>query len=289
LKSIYTLVPDIQELLKRKENWFNEPLANDLSNGIARTLREQFGRPSSKPDLRLSRLGDQCPCALWHSIHTPELAESLPPWAEFKYAFGHILEAVAISLAKAAGHTVTGEQDVLEVDGIQGHRDCVIDGCIVDVKSASSLSFKKFKDKTIAQNDSFGYLVQLDGYVTGSLNDPLVTVKDKGYLLVIDKQLGHMCLFEHKTRPELLRSRIEEYKGIIGLTSPPKCNCKTTPHQASGNIQLAYPSNYSPFKFCCFPNLRTFLYSTGPVYLTTVAREPKDVKEIDREGKTVYN
>lgn len=289
MKSIYTLIPDIQELLKTKGGWFDVDISAQFGIDVALRLREQFGKLDSKPTLRLSKLGDTCPCALWHSIHHPELAEALPPWAELKYSFGHILEALAIALAKAAGHTVTGEQDAVEIDGITGHRDCVIDGCIVDVKSASSISFKKFKDKTISQNDSFGYLVQLDGYVTGSLNDPLVTVKDKGYLLVIDKQLGHMTLYEHKTRPEFLRSRINDYKNIVGLSVPPGCTCRTEPFQGSGNVALAYPANYSAFKYCCSPKIRTFIYSNGPVYLTHVAREPRDVKEVDRYGKIIYN
>src|SRR6266849_6159935 len=40
-------------------------------------------------------------------------------------------------MAKAAGHEVLGEQDELTLDGVVGHRDCVIDGCIVDVKTTS--------------------------------------------------------------------------------------------------------------------------------------------------------
>jgi len=41
---------------------------------------------------------------------------------------------------------------------ILGHRDCVIDGCVVDVKSTSSIGFKKFRDGSIKHSDSFGYL-----------------------------------------------------------------------------------------------------------------------------------
>ena len=48
------------------------------------------------------------------------------------YAFGHMIEGLAIGLAKASGHEVLGEQDEIYVDGIRGpHRDCVIDGCVV--------------------------------------------------------------------------------------------------------------------------------------------------------------
>lgn len=238
--------------------------------------------------LRLSQMGPRCPKALWHSIHTPDEAEALPPGATLKYAYGHIIEALAITLAKAAGHTVTGEQDAVEVDGIVGHRDCIIDGCIVDVKSASSISFKKFQDKSIGTSDTFGYLDQLDGYMVGSLSDPLVQVKDKAYLLAIDKTLGHMTLFEHTLREEHIRGRIREYKHIVAQATPPTCNCGTVPEGKSGNIRLDTKASYNSFKHVCFPKLRTFVYASGPIYLTEVKRIP-DVPEIDSLGKRVYN
>jgi len=58
---------------------------------------------------------------------------------------------------------------------------------VVDVKSTSSIGFKKFRDGLLNILTVFGYLEQLDGYLVVSLSDPLVTVKDKGYLLAIDK------------------------------------------------------------------------------------------------------
>lgn len=233
-------------------------------------------------------MGPQCPCALWHSIHHPELAEKLPPWAEFKYSFGHIIEAQAIMLAKAAGHEVTGEQDAVSVDGIVGHRDCVIDGCIVDVKSAASRSFAKFRDGSIRQDDPFGYLDQLDGYLCGSLQDPLVRVKDKAYLLAIDKQLGHMALYEHHFREANIRQRIRDYRDIVSLDKSPSCTCETTSDGKSGNIKLGIRASYNAYKYSCFPYLRTFLYASGPVYLTKTVRKP-DVMEVDKFGKMVYN
>jgi hypothetical protein len=220
-------------------------------------------------------MGPRCPRALWCSIHTPGEAESLPPWAEFKFAYGAIIEGLAISLAKAAGHDVRGEQDRVYVDGIAGHRDCVIDGCIVDVKSASSRAFQKFKDGSLRLDDSFGYLDQLDGYMVGSLEDPIVTIKDRGYLLAIDKTLGHMVLYEHTLREDSIRQRIKDYKLIVGRSEAPPCECGTVPDGKSGNIKLDVKASYSAFKHCCFPNLRTFLYSDGPRYLTKVVRLPE--------------
>lgn len=272
-KEISTLITDMYQL---------------ISAGVDLKIPDEFTTKSqTRGTLRLSQMGDRCPCALWHSVHHPELAEPIPPWAKWKYTYGHVLERLAIALAKEAGHEVTGEQDHVTVDGISGHRDCVIDGCIVDVKSASSISFRKFKDGSIEQNDSFGYLDQLDGYLVGSLDDPLVRFKDTAYLLAIDKQLGHMCLYEHKLRESHIRERIAEYKRVVALPSAPRCTCGTVPDGKSGNIKLDTIAGYNAYKFCCKPNLRTFLYANGPVYLTTVVRKP-DVPEIDKQGKIIY-
>lgn len=288
MKSIYTLTTDIQYLLTQRD-WVTDDIAANLGQEVSRRLQEQFATRREGRALRLSRMGPQCPCALWYSVHHPELAEPLPPWAEFKYSFGHIIEAQAIMLAKAAGHTVTGEQDEVVVDDIVGHRDCVIDGCIVDVKSTSSRGFQDFKAGNHHKLDTWGYLSQLDGYLVGSLSDPLVTVKDRAFLLAIDKQLGHMVLYEHFLRESQIRARISEYKRIVRRQSPPACSCETQPDGKSGNIKLGTRASYSPYKYCCFPRLRTFLYSDGPRYLTHVVREPKDVTEVDKYGKKVYN
>lgn len=247
---------------------------------------ENINTEQKAPRLRLSQMGRRCPCALWHSIHTPELSEPLPAWARIKYTYGHILEAYVISLCKAAGHEVTGEQDELTVDGVTGHRDCVIDGCVVDVKSTSTRGFQKFKDGSIRDDDAFGYLDQLDGYLVGSQDDPLVRNKSTGYLLAIDKTLGHICTYEHKLRQSNILDRIRSYKEIVHLGAPPRCTCTSVPDGKSGNLKLDVRASYNQFKFCCNPNLRTFLYSSGPVYLTHVARKP-DVPEITRDGKFI--
>jgi hypothetical protein len=286
---IRTLVQDIYELVQKED-----PRA--IRTAAARLVLErnekdaavQLLNPRREGTLRLSRLGPKCPCALWYETLHPEMAEQLPPWATIKYQYGHFLEAMAIAYTKLAGHEVTGEQDELSVDGIIGHRDCVIDGCIVDVKSTTSIGFKKFKDRTLEENDSFGYLDQLDAYMVGSLSDPLVRIKDTAYILAIDKNLGHMVTYEHNLREASINERIKEYKRIVGQHAAPSCTCKSVPDGKSGNYRLDTRASYSAFKFACRPDLRTFLYADGPRYLTHVERVP-DVTEIDRYGKIVYH
>jgi hypothetical protein len=286
LPSIYTLKTDIYEKIKNDRNWFTPERSASFSANL-----EQALKPSAEerlPTLRLSKMGPCCPRQLWYSIHHPELAETIPGYAYIKFTYGHILEHLVIELAKAAGHEVCGEQDVLTVDGIKGHRDCVIDGCVVDVKSCSSRMFEKFKDKSIGKDDPFGYLDQLDGYLVGSNGDSVVQVKDRGYILAVDKTLGHIELYEHRVREDSIRKRIEHYKQIVGRNTPPSCECRCVPDGKSGNIKLDVKASYSAFKHSCFPHLRTFLYASGPVYLTKVVRVP-NVIEVDKHGKIVYN
>lgn len=284
---ISTLIPDIYATIQKKDGWFTDELADSFSRDVAARLQTQLGE-KKEPRLRLSQMGPRCPCALWYSIHHPELAEPLPPWAEIKYSYGHILEAFLIMLARASGHQVEGEQDELCVDGVTGHRDCIIDGNIVDVKSSSSMGFIKFKDGSIRNSDHFGYLDQLDGYLTGSLDDSRVTNKSSAFLFAVDKQLGHLALHEHPLREDSIRTRIRDSKAIVAEASPPPCTCGTVPEGKSGNIRLDTKASYSAYKYCCKPNLRTFLYASGPIYLTKVVRKP-DVIEIDKFGKVVYN
>lgn len=286
MTEIRTLIPDIYELVQRKDGWFTDDYAYQFGSRLTKSVQASLSGPKKSSRLSLSQMGPRCPKALWHRCNTPTLAQKPPPWAEIKFSYGHILEALVISLAKAAGHEVTGEQDELELDGILGHRDCIIDGYVVDVKSSSSRGFIKFKDGSIRDDDSFGYLDQLDGYLLGSREDDLVRIKDTGYLLAIDKTLGHMVLYEHTLREARIRERVRNYKTIVALDRPPQCTCEQVPYGKSGNIALGVNPSYSEFKFECHPHLRTFLYASGPVYMTKVVRAP-DVAEVDRFGTII--
>lgn len=284
MKQINTLVKDIYEVVQ-KEGWFNPTRLADFGDALSISLNQTRGVPS----LRLSKLGEQCPSQLWHSVHSVGMEEPVEPWARIKFTYGYITEALVLEMAKAAGHTVQGEQDELILDGVKGHRDCVIDGCVVDIKSINSLGFQKVKAGLVA-SDQFlrDYLDQLDGYVVASYEDPVVQVKDKGYILFIDKVLGHLKLYEHTVRETNIRKRIRDYRNIIALDRAPRCTCEEVPDGKSGNYKLGTKPSYNPYKYCCWPHLRKFIYANGPTYLTKVVRLP-DVTEVDRLGNIVYH
>jgi hypothetical protein len=287
LTSIYTLITDVRDLLKTK-GWLTETLAKELGDVTARSITKQFSKDQAAPSLRLSGMGPRCPKALWHSIHTPGEAEPLPDWAQAKFSLGHFQEAYGITLAKAAGHRVEGEQHECSLDDVKGHVDAIVDGCVVDFKSCSGRQFIKYKSGSVAQDDSFGFLDQLDGYVTACGQDDLVHVKDRGFIFAMHKELGHVWLYEHRTRPASIRERIAQYHSVVERKHPPECTCKTVQHGSSGNIALDTRASYEAYKWCCRPNLRCFLYANGPAYLTRVIRLP-DVPEVDRYGKILHS
>lgn len=286
MKSIKTLIKDVNNVLTRDE-WFDELQSERYCRELGRAIHESLTKEDQRPTLRLSAMGEKCPRSLWASIHAPSVQTKFRPQTKLIFHYGNVIEQLALALAKSAGHEVTGEQDELFLDGIKGHRDCVIDGCIVDVKSTTSRGMETFKAGRAAE-DIFlrSYLDQLDGYAVASIDDPLVTNKDFAYIWAIDKQLGHMYLHEHRIRPDHIRQRIAEYKAIVLCKEAPDCTCETVQDRATGNIRLNTKASYNPFKHYCFPRLRTFIVKGKPIDLCKVVVKPDGV-ELDKHGHVV--
>lgn len=281
-KSIGTLVSDINDLVsagfESSDEW-----AQALAKNLATTVSAKFAEDKVHY-LRPSNLGDKCDRKLWLGVHRPELEEPLPPDAKIKFLYGSILEDMVLALAEAAGHTVEGQQSEVTNYGLVGHIDAIIDGTLVDVKSASSIAFEKFREHLNPGKDSFGYLYQLGFYLEAVQSESSVTNKNEAAFLVIDKTLGKIILDTH-SRAELKRPweqhAIHKAKMLESSTMPAR-GYLPEPDGKSGNLKLGVACSYCQFKNACWPGLRTFLYSNGPRYLTHVAREP-DVAE---KGKT---
>jgi len=287
VSSIYTLQTDIENLLKTK-GWMTESLQKELGEGVASRIKTQF-ETEKAPSLRLSKMGPVCPRALWYSINRPEEAEPVQPWAQQKFSFGHFWETYALVLTKAAGHKVEGEQHVCELDGIKGHLDAIVDGCVVDYKSCSARQFTKFKSGNFEMDDLFGYLDQLDGYSMANRENPLVVVHDRAFLVAVHRDMGHVHVYEHRVRSGSIRPRIEEYKSVVNRSEPPGCLCETKEDGHQGNRILGTKASYSPQKWTCFPSLRCFLFKNGPMYVSSLVRKPYGyLREVDRYGNEVH-
>ncbi len=270
MKKIEDLVDDIYEVLNSNEaaddvdvdkvvDNFGEAMKNILKNQVL-TKRDDGGQ------LRMSSIGKQ-DRYLWYR-HRQYKSEQMTPATLMKFLYGHATEELVLALAQLAGHEVTHQQHKAEVAGVKGSMDCVIDGHLIDVKTASSYGFKKFKEGKLRDDDPFGYIDQLRGYAE-SLGH------DEGGWLVIDKAAGHLCThFESFKYDDSIVERIEYLKEMVKGEMPEQCH-QTVPDGKSGNMKLAMECSYCIYKQHCFPDVKVFSYSTGPKFLAHVANYPK--------------
>lgn len=277
MKQIETLIEDIKKVFTEPHE-FDEGRVEAFGKRLAAAIASKINPVQGKPSLRMSNLGTKCNRQLWYKINHPGEGEKLSVETRMKFLFGHILEEMLLFLAEEAGHEVTGTQDTVELEGIVGHRDAIIDGVLVDAKSASSMAFKKFKSGLTYEDDAFGYLTQLNAYLEASQKDPLLKDKDRAVFFVIDKQFGHMCLDIH------IKSDMDHHK--IAQMKKEAVSSPVAPHKGytdeedgkSGNRKLGTACGYCDYKKKCWPSLRTFVYANGPRFLTKVERLP-DVPE----------
>lgn len=245
---------------------------------IKARLEERLS-PGREFTLRMSNIGKGARQLWYESRHGSE--EQLPPSTIFKFIYGDIIESLLLFLAAKSGHSVTNRQAEVVVKGIKGHIDGDIDGTTVDVKSASTYSFRKFADGTLIDNDPFGYVEQIAGYCKARGTD--------GAFLVADKQNGHIT-YLHFSREDLeaainVEERIDYLKEMVGNENLPERCYDDEEEGKSGNRALAINCSYCSHKERCWADsngglgLRTFLYSSGPKFLTKVAREP-NVREV---------
>ncbi len=267
-KSIDTLVADIGKVLVNTPE-ISDELVNDLSKSLASVISQKLKPEKTSPALRMSSLGTKCLRKLWYKANKPEAAIPLRPEARLKFLYGDIIEVLILWLAKVAGHEVRGEQDELDIGGIKGHRDGIIDGITVDVKSASSYSFNKFKEGLRPEADAFGYLDQLGAYEYAGERG------NTSAFIAVDKTLGHIHVDKHHGLANKdYEKTVAQKQAVISQPEPPQRAYFAEDDGKSGNQKLGIECSYCEFRAHCWPGLRAFNYSGKPRYLTRVTREP---------------
>jgi hypothetical protein len=278
VKSVDTLVEDIYHLVSNPQG-FSPENVRSFGESLATRLSYRLSEDRQSGELRASNIGKPCDRQLWYDVHCHDEREPLPPAARLKFLFGDILEELLLFLGKEAGHDVRHEQAEVTINGVKGHIDGIIDGRLVDCKSASTYAFEKFKEHRLASDDPFGYIDQLGFYLDGA-NDRLVD-KDVGSFLAIDKTLGHVTLDTYAKPNKDYSIVVEQKKEMLAQPEPPERAFQDQPFQKSGNKKLGAACSYCPFKSLCWKDandgegLRTFLYANKPIFLTHVVREPK--------------
>jgi len=277
-KTIDTLVEDIYDLFTSdNKNNIEEEDLKKLVDGISYAVVSALSKRDRKSYLRLSMIGHPSR-KIWYELNeAPKQKLSGPTFIKFLY--GDILEQLLIFLCKAAGHEVSDLQKEVEVGGVKGHHDAVVDGVLVDFKSASSYSFKKFKEGTVLNDDPFGYIAQISAYSKAN-NNP------KAGFVAIDKSGGEIAYCPIHSmdmiNPEV---RIEQLKALLEEDTPPDRCYDPVPDGKSGNMRLAVGCSFCDFRAHCWSDanggkgIRTFQYSNGPKQFVRVVKEP-DVPEI---------
>ena len=288
-----TLVSDIYRMIDTKdipEGVPVEQVINDFGENMKQILRDNITESTfDRRKLRMSNIGKK-DRQLWYSYNGYK-GEELMPHTRIKFLYGHLIEEMVLALTKLAGHDVTDEQKQAEVDGIKGSMDCKIDGVLTDVKSASPYGFKKFKDGSLINDDPFGYVDQIKGYAHSE------GVTDVGWL-VMDKTNGHLTYLKYDMADESqwywsklnffsIEERIKNIKKVVKSETPPERCYEPIADGKSGNMKLAVGCSYCAYKHECWgKDLRTFIYSTGPRYLTEVKFVPS-VLEVDADGNKI--
>jgi len=246
-----------------------------VREAVETILRE--GQRKGASNLRLSSIGKP-DRQIWYGVQGEE-GESINGQTKIKFLMGHVLEALLICLTKAAGHTVTEAQDEVMVEGVLGHQDCVIDDVLVDIKSASSFAFKKFKEARLTDDDPFGYIAQISAYATKNN-------RKEAAFFAIDKNSSELCILPvHDMEMIDAPSRVNYLKDMVTKDAAPARCYDTIADGKSGNRKLAVGCVFCSFKKKCWADanggqgLRAFKYSNGVRYLATVAKTP-DVEEV---------
>ena len=287
-KTTDNVVADIYALMESKDadpSVDVEAEIEKFGEGVKALMRTEFGRKKREDNrrLRLSNIG-RTDKYLWNHFNGTE-GEELQPHTYIKFMYGHLIEEMLLFLTRMAGHTVTDEQKVCNVEGIVGHMDCKIDGVVTDVKSASSFGFKKFKDGTLAMDDAFGYVDQIKAYAHACGETEfgwLAMDKANGHLAVLKYDLEDTQAPIHEHIKGDIRERIKHVKEMVKGDEPTELCTETVPDGKSGNKKLGIKCSYCQYKKHCYPELRAFAYSYGPKFLSEVVNEPR-VQEINLE------
>lgn len=273
LADLSTIPRDVFALFDQESHHeVSEENLTAFAENTKQLLRERLSlREASTSPLRFSALGKP-DRQIWYEAHPDGSKERFRGQTLLKFLYGDLIEQLLLFLIKEAGHSVEQEQAEVSVNGVKGHIDAIIDGVVVDIKSASPYGYKKFEDNSVIQEDPFGYVDQLAGYAS------VLTPGEPAAWIANDKVGGDICvsmLPQSVIRHYHPEPRIEHLKEVIKSDVIPERCYEPVPDGASGNLKLPTPCGYCSHKFRCHPDVRTFLYSTGPRYLTTVKLLPK--------------
>ena len=265
MKQIETLVEDIYNLFTLDPIGMDEGEVDKHIDTFGEMLKVHikdflYEKPKDRGNLRLSGIGKP-DRQIWYDVNKPLEDNQLKPSTRIKFLYGYILEELLLLCASVAGHEVTEQQKEVVLGGVKGHQDSMIDGVLVDCKSASGPGFDKFKYHRVAEDDPFGYIAQISAYAEAN-------GVDRAAFLAINKSTGEVCLSPvHKMEMINAENRVEHLKGLVKNSTVPARCYSDLPDGKSGNYKLGVGCVYCGHKRECWSDandgmgLRVFNYA----------------------------
>lgn len=268
MKTIDTLVEDIYKMAEGA----CAPFGSNFS--FPTDYSKWWGEPWVRKDkhLSFSEIGKPCLRQLWYEVNSPTSKDTIDGNLRIKFLYGDMLESLVLSLARTAGHTVEREQERVTYSvgngwTISGRLDAFIDGVCVDVKSTTKNGVAKFEGGL--KDDPFGYKHQLSGYA-------VATNSSAAGFVTIQKELGHIAYFPIEVDKGHFVEQAHAATEAVELKENSLPRLEPVPQSAtSKNMKLCTTCSYCGFKKECWPEMRTFMYSTGPVFLVKVVDVPR--------------
>lgn len=298
-KTIDTLIPDIRALFFGEGHKVSSENLDEFLDTIRRTMLEYLETPqtlSRSKSHRLSSLGTpdrkywydwQDSLAVGQEVELIEDPSANQAETVMRFLQGHLSEALLLFLAKEAGHTVEHAQAEVELEGIPGHPDAVIDGKLVDIKTTSAYSYSKFSKGKLLEQDEFGYVYQIAAY-----KEALGLEDEEVYFWAYNKSNSEMCLLPVPTNtlPDAA-ARARHVQELVNSPTVPgeKCYEDAPQSKTSPNRVLASPCRFCRHKKKCWADanggqgLRVFQYTNKKEYFTEVNKTPTVLEITDDE------
>lgn len=246
-----------------------EPLIEEFGENCKKAIRESLLSKRGEEPFRLlmSNIGRPLRQLMLEKEHG---RVKFDPQAKLRGVYGYMWESFLFFLLKASGQNIeTNKRVSLDVKvgddqetKVSGILDCIIDGEIYDVKSASPWSYEnKFVSlEAMEKDDPFGYVGQGMAY----------SIADKKYFggwIVIDKSDGRIKVVPvpKDNYKELARKYLDDFKNkvktLFFTDNPdmPPCDGveeETFNRRATGNKILKKTCEFCPHKYKCHPNLQ---------------------------------
>lgn len=262
------LVEDVYKVLEDGKKPSSAAIKKFAIN-IANLLKDRLTEKERVNTLRMSNIGKPVR-KIWYDFKYPKEVKYSGS-DKLKFLYGDIIEELVLFLIELAGYDVTDRQKEVDLDGVKGHIDGMVDGVLIDVKSASQFAFDKFKKHSLndVEEDAFGYIGQISGYAEALR-------KDIVYFIIVNKVTGEI-LVEPYGDLELIDAfdKIQEIREALNKEEPPAKLCYPVTVHDNGNEEINRNCFYCAHKTHCFENLQAYQYSNKVRYFSKVVKEPR--------------